>query len=217
MLVWVSFILVLLALANLLLLGSSRIRACIRIVAFQGGVLGLLPLIAWPEAASARTLSIALISVLFKGFIFPWFLFRSLRVMTVRREVDPLVGYNLSIGVGLACLGLATWLGSKATLPMIQASPLAIPVAFATILTGLFIIISRRAALTQLLGYLVLENGIFAFAFALDIEAGFLVEMGILLDAFFAVVVMGVAITHIHRMFDTIDSGALSQLKDTVQ
>ena len=213
----VGFILVLLALGNLLLLGTNRVRACIRIVAFQGVALGILPLIAWPEANTFRPIFVATISVALKGIIFPWFLFRALRGMTVRREVEPFVGYTLSIIAGLACLGVGIWFAAQAPLPMTpRISPLAVPIAFATILTGLFVIVSRKKALTQLLGYLVLENGIFAFAFSLNIEAGFLVEMGILLDAFFAVVVMGVAISHIHRTFDAIDSDLLSMLKDTV-
>lgn len=213
--VWVVFILVVLALANLLLLGTSRVRACVRIVAFQGAALGLLPLIAWPGATGFRPILIAFVTVAMKGVIFPWFLFRAMRDMTVRREVEPHVGYTLSIVAGLAFLGLGAWLASRAPAPAFEFSTTAMSVALATVLTGLFVIVSRRMALTQLLGYLVLENGIFAFAFSLDIDAGLLVEMGILLDAFFAVVVMAVAITHIHRSFDAIDSNMLSSLKDT--
>jgi hydrogenase-4 component E len=212
---WVGFVLTLLALANLFLLGTNRVRACIRIVAFQGVLLGLLPLLAWPEAMSGRTLFVAAVSIGLKGIVFPWFLFAALRGMTVRREVEPFVGYTLSILAGLAFVGLGIWLAARAPLPEAQISPLAMPVAFATILTGLFVIVSRRMALTQLLGYLILENGIFAFAFALDIAAGFLVEMGILLDALFAVAVMGIAISLIHRTFDAIDSDLLSALKDS--
>lgn len=215
MTVWVGFVLVSLALANLVLLGTSRVRACIRIVAFQGAALGLLPLIAWPEVSGLRPLFIATVSVALKGFIFPWFLFRALRGMTVRREIEPHVGYTMSTIAGLVFLGLGVWLSSRAPAAALQFSPIAMPVAFATILTGLFVIVARRMALLQLLGYLILENGIFAFAFSLDIQAGLLVEMGILLDAFFAVVVMGVAISHIHRTFDAIDASMLSSLKDS--
>ena len=200
---------------KILVLGTSRVRACIRIVAFQGAAMGLLPLIAWPEAAAARTIFIAAVSVGLKGLLFPWFLFRALRGMTVRREMEPYVGYTASMLLGISFLGAGLWLASRAPVLHEAVSPLSMPVAFATILTGLFVIVARRMALTQLLGYLILENGIFAFAFALDIEAGLLVEMGILLDAFFAVVVMGIAIAHIHRTFDAIDSGLLSSLKYT--
>ena len=87
-------------------------------------------------------------------------------------------------------------------------------VALSTILIGLFLIISRRTALMQVVGYLVLENGIYIFGVALAQEEPFLVEMGILLDVFVAVFVMGIAIFHISREFDHIDVDQLTSLKD---
>ncbi len=89
-----------------------------------------------------------------------------------------------------------------------------IPGALFTILSGLFLIISRRKALTQVIGYLVLENGIYAFGAALAVEEPLVVEMGVLLDVFVAVFVMGITIHHISRDFDHIDTDRLSLLKD---
>lgn len=210
----IDIILVALLLANFWLLTTSRIRAAIRIVAVQGAILGLLPLLATQGMPGVRAAAVAAASIALKGIIFPKFLLRALSTTNVRREEHPPVGYTASIAVGLVALGFSFWLAGRAPLPMPTQAPLALPVALTTILIGLFVIVSRRKALTQLLGYIVLENGIFAFGFALDIEAGFLVEMGILLDAFLAVAVMGVAILHIHRAYDAIDTGMLSQLKD---
>jgi hydrogenase-4 component E len=89
-----------------------------------------------------------------------------------------------------------------------------VPVAFFTILVGLFGIVARRKAVTQVLGYLVLENGIFAFGAVALRKAQFLVEMGILLDVFVAVFVMGIAIFRINHEFDHIDADRLAQLKE---
>ena len=79
---------------------------------------------------------------------------------------------------------------------------------------GLFLIVSRKTALMQVVGYLVLENGIYIFGMALAQEEPLLVEMGILLDVFVAVFVMGIAIFHISREFDHIDVDQLTSLKD---
>ena len=86
--------------------------------------------------------------------------------------------------------------------------------AFHAILIGLFLIISRKKAVTQVLGYLGLENGIYIFGIALVKEATILIDLGVLLDIFVAVFVMGIAIFHISREFDHIDTDRLSTLKE---
>jgi hydrogenase-4 component E len=90
-------------------------------------------------------------------------------------------------------------------------------VALFTIFVGLFMIVTRKKALTQVLGYLTLENGIYAFGLGVAQEWPLIVELGILLDIFAAVFVMGIAIFHINREFDHIDSDRLSTLKDWSQ
>jgi hydrogenase-4 component E len=88
------------------------------------------------------------------------------------------------------------------------------PGALFTTLTGLMMIISRKNALTQVAGYLVMENGIYAFGVILAVEEPLLVEMGVLLDVFVAVFVMGITVYQISREFDHIDTDRLSELKD---
>jgi len=88
-----------------------------------------------------------------------------------------------------------------------------VPVALFMIFVGLFVIISRRKAISQILGYIILENGTYAFGMAVLRETPMLVELGILLDAFVAVFVMGVAIYHINREFEHMDADLLDTLK----
>jgi hydrogenase-4 component E len=89
-----------------------------------------------------------------------------------------------------------------------------LPCALFTTLTGLMMIVSRKNALTQVAGYLVMENGVYAFGAALAVEEPLLVEMGVLLDVFVAVFVMGITVYQISREFDHIDTDRLSELKD---
>lgn len=211
---WIDLIMVSVVLMNLLLVASSRISACIRIVAFQGIVVAFLPFVINAHPLSIPTLSFILITIALKGFIFPWLLFRALQAANVRREVEPLVGYPISMLFCIFTFMISVWIGTRLPLPRPVFSTLVVPVSFATILGGFFIIISRTKALTQVLGYLVIENGIYVFGMALLVEQPVLVELAILLDVFVAVFVMGIAIFHISREFDHMDTHYLSQLKD---
>jgi hydrogenase-4 component E len=206
--------LVFVVLLNLMLLGSSRLGACVRISALQGMALGILPLLVATHGISVRLLLFALVFFVLKGIVFPRLLLRAIRSADVRHEVEPMVGYPASVLLGVVLLALSFWLTSRIDLPRPAASPLVLPLALATILIGLFLIVSRRMALLQVVGYLVLENGIFIFGVALAQEQPLLVEMGILLDVFVAVFVMGIALFHISREFDHIDVEQLSALRD---
>lgn len=203
-----------LILTNLRLLASSRVSACIYAVACQGVLLGILPLLVGPEHLTVRACVLSTATVLLKGFFFPWLLLRALRSANANREIEPLVGYTLSLLIAALLLAAAMWLGKQLPLPVPARSPMVLPLAMFTIMAGLFAIVSRRSALTQVLGYLVMENGIYAFGLAFALSQPLLVELGILLDAFMAVFVMGITIFHISREFDHLDTDRLSALRD---
>jgi hydrogenase-4 component E len=208
-----DIIMIFLVLTNLTLLGLSRMGSCIRIVAIQGVALGFLPLVLnnWNMELGIVLFSIVIIGL--KGVAFPWMLNRTLRELATQREIEPFIGYGISIIAGTIALVACMWLSTRLPFPEPLMSPLIVPVAFFTIMSGLFLIISRKKALTQVLGYLVLENGIYAFGVALVRQQPMLVELGILLDIFVAVFVMGIAMFHINREFDSLDTDQLSRLR----
>ncbi len=210
----IDTVMILLVLSNLALLGSSRIAMAIRTLAFQGLVLSALPVIVGIGDLTDRELILAAATILLKAIVFPWLLMRTLRDAGVRREVEPFLGYTLSLVAGTAALGFSLWLDSRLPLPSAFPSPLLVPVSFFTIFCGLFLLLSRRKAISQVIGYLVLENGIYSFGLALANEDPFIVEVGMLLDLFVAVFVMGIAIFHISREFDHIDTDRMTLLRD---
>lgn len=210
---WTDTVLICIVLTSFVLLGSSRIGTCIRVAALQGILLGLLTLTT-SAGPSLRVPLLALGSAGLKGIVFPWLLSRALRDANVRREVEPFVGYNLSLLTGTAALAASLWFAARLPRPDTEVSSLVVPVALFTILAGLVLIVSRLKALMQVLGYLVLENGIYAFGVGLVEETPMLVELGVLLDLFVAVFVMGIAVFHISREFDHIDTGQLTALRD---
>jgi hydrogenase-4 component E len=209
-----DLVLVLVMLANLAMLGSSRLAACIQLSAAQGILLSLLPMQVSEHGFELRLFILAMVILVLKGLVFPALLMRTLRTADVRHELVPVVGYVASLIFGVAALCLGFWVSSRMILPVPPPSPLVLPLALSTILIGLFLIVSRRTALMQVVGYLILENGSYIFGVALVQEEPFLVEMGVLLDIFVAVFAMGIAIFHISREFDHIDVDQLTSLKD---
>lgn len=214
----IQFILIFVVLTNLTLLGSSRRRSCIQYVAAQGILLGVLPLILPAHGLTVSALFLSGASIILKGVVFPRLLLRAERTAGVKRELQPTIGYSLSILLGIAFLAFSLWLGTKLEVPAelrdTMGSELAVPVSLYCLLVGMLLIISRNKAITQVLGYLVMENGIYIFGVSLVREQPWLVETGILLDVFVAVFVMGIAIFHISREFDHMDVDQLTVLKD---
>lgn len=210
----VELILVLVVLTTMRLLASSRLGASIRTVALQGILLGALPLLVDGHAQTWRATSLAVGSIALKGFVFPWLLFRAMRQAEISREMEPYVGLVASVLAGV--LALAGAFGLSAQLPGLPAtaSPLLVPVALFAILAGLFFIVTRRLAVSQVLGFIVLENGVFAFGVGVMQNTSLLVEAGVLLDVFVAVFVMGITLFHINREFEHLDTDRLNQLKD---
>ncbi len=206
-------ILVLLILACFLLLGSSRIGSCIRACAFQGMIAGLLPLAMGGADLTLRTALIGAAIIALKGFVFPKLLFRAIRESDASQEVRPYVGYLTSILFGVLSLIASFWLDGRLKLPAHSSSNLLVPVALSMMMTGLFLIVARRTAINQVIGYLVLENGIYVFGLAIVSEIPALIELGVLMDMFVAVFVMGIAIYRINMEFDHIDSERLDSLK----
>jgi hydrogenase-4 component E len=211
---WLDVIAVLLILANLRLLGTSRLSVCIQTVAAQALLLGAVPLLMHADELSARLIAIAAVYTVIKAIVLPWLLRRAARELGGTREVEPFIGLTLSLLVGMGLFGVSLFLAGPLKRAGQGHSGLLIPVALFTIMVGLLVIISRKKAITQVVGYLVMENGIYVFGVAFAVQEPLLVEMGVLLDVLAAVFVMGLTIYHISREFDHIDTDRLSTLKD---
>lgn len=213
---YTDFVIISVFLINLILLSSSRIAACIRLMAIQGVLVALTPFII-PHSVATGVVIASVLNIILKGMVFPWLLLRALQDANIRKEVEPVGGYPFSLLLGAAFFVMSFWLDSRLVYSKPVFSNLAVPVAFSTFLTGVFIIVSRMKALTQVIGYLILENGIYFFGSILLGEQSLLVELAVLLDIFVAVFVMGIAIFHINREFDDIDTSKLSELKDWIE
>jgi hydrogenase-4 component E len=207
-----DLLLLFVALCPFVLLGSNRIDFGVRLLAAQGIALGAVVLMT--SEWEVRRIVLAVGGAIVKGLVLPWLLNRTIRDVGVRQETRPKVGYALSLLIGVALLGVSFVIANRLHLPRKPLSPLELPVALFCVASGLFLIVGRTTALCQLLGYLVMDNGLFLAGMLLAHDEPLLVEMGVLMDLLVAVLVMGVAIFHIRRTFDTIDVDKLSSLRD---
>jgi hydrogenase-4 component E len=206
-------LLVLILLLNFFVLGTSRIRSIIYTVAAQGVLLGLLPILVHSDLGM-RGAIVSVGAIALKAVVIPRMLMRAMTDLPIRREIEPLVGFRTSLVLGALATGASLALAGQ--LPTVGAMDvhLLVPASFATILTGFIVLTTRIKAITQVLGYLILENGIFIFGLLLLEAMPFLVEVGVLLDLFVAIFVMGIIINHISREFSSVSTERLSTLKE---
>ncbi|HUK84116.1 MAG TPA: hydrogenase [Verrucomicrobiae bacterium] len=198
---------------NLLALGSSRLPTLIGAVATQGMALGLMPLL-MEEPSDWRVWLVAAATVAGKGMVIPTLLQRAMRAAHIDREVEPLVGFvpSLLLGAGgtIAAVALAR------LLPLLpeHAGSLLVPGSLASVLTGFVLLIGRTKAISQVCGYLILENGIYLFGLLLIHSTPLLVEAGILLDVTVGVFIIGIIVDRIQRAFDSLDTRKLTTLRE---
>jgi hydrogenase-4 component E len=198
---------------NLLALGSSRLPSVIRTVAVQGMVLGVIPWL-METHFDWRVAAIAVVTVAVKGFVIPSLLGRAMRSANIDREVEPFIGFVPSLLLGAAGT-IAAVAGARA-LPLLpeHAGTLLVPGAMASVLTGFVLLIGRAKAISQVCGYLILENGIYLAGLLLIRTMPLLVESGILLDLTVGVFVIGIIVDRIQRAFDSLDTRKLTVLRE---
>ena len=198
---------------NLLALASSRLPSIIRAAALQGMVLGLIPLLL-ERHAGWMVWVVSALTIAIKGFFIPGLLRRALRAAQIDREVGPLLGFipSLLLGAG-ATIGAVAMSGAMPLRPE-HASSLLVPGSFATVVCGFLLLLGRSKAISQVCGYLILENGIYLFGMLLIGSTPMVVEAGILLDLTVAVFVIGIIVDRIQREFDTLDTRKLTALHE---
>ena len=206
-------LLVLVLLVNFFILGTSRLRAAITGSAVQGALLGLLVPVVHGGFGLQSTV-VGLAAMLIKGTFIPTLLHRAMRDAEIRREIEPLIGYIASLLLGAVATGAAVVFSRVLPLAPEHVGSLLVPASLATVLSGFLILCTRRKAITQVVGYLILENGVFIMGLCLLDAMPFLVEVGVLLDLLVAVFGIGIIINHINREFSSLDTARLSALRE---
>ena len=209
----IDIVLLLVLLSDLYLLSSSRLGASIKVLAFQGVMLSLLPFLSSDMVRSPHAFIIAISSCAIKAILIPRLLSRAAREVHIGLEIDSYIPYGASLLAGMGVVLLSFWVARKFQLPVTVSTRLWIPVSLAAVMIGLLMLIIRKKAISQVIGYMAMENGIYGLGLSFAAQMPFLVELGVLLDIFAGVFIMGIILNHIKYYFDDLDVENLTVLK----
>ena len=205
--------LILVLLSVLASFGAGRIPSLIKIVAFQGIVVSLIPL-AIGHQLSAGGMVFTGATLLIRGIVIPVAILLAINRVAIRREVEPIVGAHVSMIAALLLIVAAFYVSGRIDLTVAGRSELLLPTAITLLGAGMFLLMSRRNAIAMVLGYMMMENGIYLGGTTISTRAHHIVEFGILLDVLAGVMLMAVILQNIKRTIDDVDTSLLRTLKD---
>jgi len=204
-------------LSVMLSLGATRLVALVQIMALQGIMVSLTPLFLKGEVPlGSGAIIFYQLMLLIKGLLIPGLLYMAVKKISIKREIEPFIGYHASILAGLVILIVAVFITSSLRLKLVEGHSLVLITAITTMASGFFLMMARKKALTQVIGYLMLENGIYLIGTALTKHSHtiYVVEFGVLLDLLVGVMIMGIILHNIQSAFDDVDTTLLGRLKD---
>ena len=196
-----------------LMVGQKALVTTIRLYGVQSLLLGAVGIALGMGEHRPHLLVTAGLTIVLKAALIPWFLLRVIDRVGIRREIEPYVNVPASL---LLCLGL-TVVGYRVSVGMAGGSEgvphQVVGVALSMVLIGLFLMVTRRKAVTQILALLTVENAVFLVAVGATSGMPLVVELGISFDVIVAVLVLGVLVNRIVDRFESMDTSRLSNLK----
>jgi hydrogenase-4 component E len=204
-----------LMLAAVLIVWRRDLAAIVRLLAWQGVALAAIPVVRGIHDADAALVVVGVAVAVLRAGVLPWLLARAVAAEPQdQREATPLVNTASSLLIAALLVVVAF----AVTRPVVNLEPgvttSAVPAAFAVVLIALFVMATRRHAVSQAAGFLMLDNGITATAFLLTAGVPLIVELGASLDVLFAVIVIGVLTGRLRRAFGVADLDRLQELRD---
>lgn len=213
-----NILLALILLSVLLSLRSNRLMALVKLMAFQGIVVSAVPIcIETEHGLTFNLFMFFILLVLVKGLFIPGLMYIAVKKVVASREIEPIIGYHASLFAGLIMIVFSVYVTNQLHLAMLPANhKLLLVTAITTMGAGFVLLMARRKAITQVIGYLMMENGIYLIGTALakQVHTQYVVEFAVLLDLLVGVLVMGIVLNDINHTFDDVDTGLLGQLKD---
>ncbi len=196
------------------LLAQARVVAAIQVFAWQGFLLSALTaLVAWDAGLTHLYISAALTLGL-KALFIPWLLIRQARALGILRDLDAVIRPGLT----LMAAGALVIFCYNVVIPVREFTQAvtrdAIAVSLALVMIALLMLITRRKAITQVVAFMSLENGLFFAAVTATQGMPMVVELGIAFDVLIAAVIFGVFFFHIRDSIESLDVDQLSRLRE---
>ena len=191
---------------------ANRLLTYIKVLAFQGVLLFVVVFLQLHELNTTNLVFILLETIVFKSLAVPLFLNYVLKRNNITREAEPFVPNFVSLIITtLIIIGTVLLANS---IKDSRLDKMFFVVALSTLFTGLYFIVSRRKIITHVMGYLIIENGVFVLSLAVGNEMPMLVNLGIMLDIFASVLILGIFLNKIGDVFKDVDVNQLTSLKD---
>lgn len=192
---------------------TPRVKAYVAVLRFQGILLTILLMLPFVEQFSVFAVILPATLFIIKVIIIPRYINKIILELDIKRTIEPTIqqfNFLLLVIFSFIIIFLAASILSKTT--DIEIIPFAS--GFAAVTVGIFIIIFRKKLIVHVCGFLVLENGIFLFGTAVASDLPIMIEIGVLLDVFVVVFLMGIALNRISSTFEGFDVTILRRLKD---
>ncbi|AEH09686.1 MULTISPECIES: hypothetical protein [Protofrankia] len=201
-------------LAAVLVLWRRELTALVRLFAVQGVALAAIAALSGIHEHRFELLAVAVGILVLRAGVLPYLMRRVLAASGETRETEPLV----NVAASLLTAAALTLLAYAASRPLVELAPSpatrALPVGLAVVLIGFFTLVTRRRALAQAVGFLLLDNGITAVAFLATSGVPLIVELGVSFDVLLAVLVLQILTTRMHATFGGTDIDDLRELHD---
>lgn len=191
---------------------ANRIITYVKVLALQGFILFGVTFMQLQEINTLNLVLILLETIVFKAIAVPLFLDHLIKRNNITREAEPYIPNFLSLVITTIIIVVTILLANSVKDDNLDK--IFFIVALSTLFTGLYFIASRKKIITHVMGYLIIENGVFVLSLAVGNEMPMLVNLGIMLDIFASVLILGIFLNKIGDVFKDVDVNQLSNLKD---
>jgi hydrogenase-4 component E len=211
---FINLLAALLLLIVFAMLSQRRILSLINLFAWQGFVLSLSTFVVAYSTAQHHLYYSAGLTLLLKVLLLPWLLHRLIRKLNVRWDVEMLLNIPTTMLVGIALVIFSFNLAAPITQLAQGITRGLIGIALACVLLSLLMMLTRRKAVSQVVAFLSLENGLFFAATSATQGMPLVVELGIALDVLVATFIFGIFFFQLRETFDSLDITHMEKLKD---
>ena len=191
---------------------ANRMLTYLKVLAFQGVLLFIVVFIQLNEINPVNLALILLETIVFKSVAVPLFMAYVLKRNNITREAEPFLPNFISLIITTLIVVVTILLANGVKDDHLEK--IFFVVALSSLFTGLYFIATRRKIITHVIGYLIIENGVFVLSLAVGNEMPMLVNLGIMLDIFASVLILGIFLNKIGDVFKDVDVDQLSSLKD---
>lgn len=191
---------------------ANRIITYVRVLALQGLILFAVTFLQLKDIQTWNLVLILLETIVFKTIAVPVFLGYLIKRNKITRETEPYLPHFISLIIITMIVVITVLLANSIKDPNLDK--IFFIVSLSTLFTGLYFIASRKKIITHVMGYLMIENGVFVLSLAVGNEMPNLVNLGIMLDVFGSVLILGIFLNKIGDVFKAVDVDQLSNLKD---